>query len=143
MVMKYNMTSLEDQLIDHEGLELSLYKCTGDKWTIGVGRNLDDRGITEDEARYLLKNDIAIVEEELLRNKPSVADLDGVRQRILVDMGFNLGIPTLLKFQNMWTAIEDEDWIEASEQMLDSRWAKQTGRRAIRLADAMKTGEWV
>ena len=141
--MKYNTTSLEDQLIDHEGLELSLYKCTGDKWTIGVGRNLDDRGITEDEARYLLKNDIAIVEEELLRNKPSVADLDGVRQRILVDMGFNLGIPTLLKFQNMWTAIEDEDWIEASEQMLDSRWAKQTGRRAIRLADAMKTGEWV
>lgn len=141
--MKYNMTSLEDQLIDHEGLELSLYKCTGDKWTIGVGRNLDDRGITEDEARYLLKNDIAIVEEELLRNKPSVADLDGVRQRILVDMGFNLGIPTLLKFQNMWTAIEDEDWIEASEQMLDSRWAKQVGRRAIRLADAMKTGEWV
>jgi lysozyme len=143
MVMKYNMTSLEDQLIDHEGLELSLYKCTGDKWTIGVGRNLDDRGITEDEARYLLKNDIAIVEEELLRNKPSVVDLDGVRQRILVDMGFNLGIPTLLKFQNMWTAIEDEDWIEASEQMLDSRWAKQVGRRAIRLADAMKTGEWV
>jgi lysozyme len=143
MVMKYNMTSLEDQLIDHEGLELSLYKCTGDKWTIGVGRNLDDRGITEDEARYLLKNDIAIVEEELLRNKPSVVDLDGVRQRILVDMGFNLGIPTLLKFQNMWTAVEDEDWIEASEQMLDSRWAKQVGRRAIRLADAMKTGEWV
>jgi len=142
-MMKYNMTSLEDQLIDHEGLELSLYKCTGDKWTIGVGRNLDDRGITEDEARYLLKNDIAIVEEELLRNKPSVADLDGVRQRILVDMGFNLGIPTLLKFQNMWTAIEDEDWIEASEQMLDSRWAKQVGRRAIRLADAMRTGEWV
>jgi lysozyme len=141
--MKYNTTSLEDQLIDHEGLELSLYKCTGDKWTIGVGRNLDDRGITEDEARYLLKNDITIVEEELLRNKPSVADLDGVRQRVLVDMGFNLGIPILLKFQNMWTAIEDEDWIEASEQMLDSRWAKQVGRRAIRLADAMKTGEWV
>lgn len=142
-MMKYDMTSLEDQLIDHEGLELSLYKCTGDKWTIGVGRNLDDRGITEDEARYLLKNDIAIVEEELLRVKPSVADLDGVRQRILVDMGFNLGIPTLVKFQNMWTAIEDEDWIEAAEQMLDSRWAKQVGRRAIRLADAMRTGEWV
>lgn len=142
-MMKYDMISLEDQLIDHEGLELSLYKCTGDKWTIGVGRNLDDRGITEDEARYLLKNDIAIVEEELLRVKPSVADLDGVRQRILVDMGFNLGIPTLMKFQNMWTAIEDEDWIEAAEQMLDSRWAKQVGRRAIRLADAMRTGEWV
>ena len=141
--MKYDMTSLEDQLIDHEGLELSLYKCTGDKWTIGVGRNLDDRGITEDEARYLLKNDIAIVEEELLRAKPSVADLDAVRQRVLVDMGFNLGLPILLKFQNMWAAIEDEDWIDAAEQMLDSRWAKQVGRRAARLADAMRSGEWV
>jgi len=143
MVMKYDMTSLEDQLIDHEGLELSLYKCTGDKWTIGVGRNLDDRGITEDEARYLLKNDIAIVEEELLRAKPSVADLDAVRQRVLVDMGFNLGLPILLKFQNMWAAIEDEDWIDAAEQMLDSRWAKQVGRRAARLAEAMRSGEWV
>ena len=143
MVMKYDMTSLEDQLIDHEGLELSLYKCTGDKWTIGVGRNLDDRGITEDEARYLLKNDIAIVEEELLRAKPSVADLDAVRQRVLVDMGFNLGLPILLKFQNMWAAIEDEDWVDAAEQMLDSRWAKQVGRRAARLADAMRSGEWV
>jgi lysozyme len=143
MAMKYDMTSLEDQLIDHEGLELSLYKCTGDKWTIGVGRNLDDRGITEDEARYLLKNDIAIVEEELLRAKPSVADLDAVRQRVLVDMGFNLGLPILLKFQNMWAAIEDEDWIDTAEQMLDSRWAKQVGRRAARLADAMRSGEWV
>jgi lysozyme len=108
-----------------------------------VGRNLDDRGITEDEARYLLKNDIAIVEEELLRAKPSVADLDAVRQRVLVDMGFNLGLPILLKFQNMWAAIEDEDWIDAAEQMLDSRWAKQVGRRAARLAEAMRSGEWV
>ena len=54
--MKYDMTSLENQLIDHEGLELKPYQCTADKLTIGVGRNIEDRGITEDEARYLLKN---------------------------------------------------------------------------------------
>lgn len=141
--MKYDITSLEDQLIDHEGLELKPYRCTAEKLTIGVGRNIEDRGITEDEARYLLKNDIKIVEDELLERKPEVAGLDSVRQRVLVDMGFNIGLPTLMKFQNMWAAIEEEDWEEASAQMMDSRWAKQVGRRAERLSQAMATGEWV
>ena len=141
--MKYDMTSLEDQLIDHEGLELKPYQCTADKLTIGVGRNIEDRGITEDEARYLLKNDIKIVEDELLEKKPVVAGLDAVRQRVLVDMGFNLGIPTLLKFQNMWAAIEEEDFQTAADEAMDSRWAKQVGRRAERLCQAMATGEWV
>ena len=141
--MKYDITSLEDQLIDHEGLELKPYRCTAEKLTIGVGRNIEDRGITEDEARYLLKNDIKIVEDELLEKKPVVAGLDAVRQRVLVDMGFNLGIPTLLKFQNMWTAIEEEDFETAADEAMDSRWAKQVGRRAERLCQAMATGEWV
>ena len=142
-MMKYDMTALEDQLIDHEGLELKPYQCTADKLTIGVGRNIEDRGITEDEARYLLKNDVKIVEDELLEKKPVVAGLDSVRQRVLVDMGFNLGIPTLLKFQNMWAAIEEEDFERAAEEAMDSRWAKQVGRRAERLCQAMATGEWV
>ena len=141
--MKYDITALEDQLIDHEGLELKPYRCTAEKLTIGVGRNIEDRGITEDEARYLLKNDIKIVEDELLEKKPVVAGLDAVRQRVLVDMGFNLGIPTLLKFQNMWAAIEEEDFETAADEAMDSRWAKQVGRRAERLCQAMATGEWV
>ncbi len=140
--MKYDMVSLEDQLITHEGLELKPYQCTADKLTIGVGRNIEDRGITEDEARYLLKNDIKIVEDELLSKKPMVAELDAVRQRVLVDMGFNLGIPTLLKFQNMWLAIEQEDFIQASIEMMDSRWARQVGQRAHKLSEAMRIGEW-
>ncbi len=140
--MKYDMASLENQLITHEGLELKPYQCTADKLTIGVGRNIEDRGITEDEARYLLKNDIKIVEDELLSKKPMVAELDAVRQRVLVDMGFNLGIPTLLKFQNMWLAIEQGDFIQASVEMMDSRWARQVGQRAHRLSEAMRIGEW-
>ena len=141
--MDYNTQDLITQLIDHEGLKLFPYHSTADKLTIGVGRNLEDRGISNDEAAYLLKNDIDIVERELLEAQPLVSMLDPVRQRVLVDMGFNLGTPTLMKFSNMWDAIEDEDWDEASAQMLDSRWAKQVGRRAVRLADAMRTGEWV
>jgi len=141
--MKYDVTALEDQLIDHEGLELKPYHCTADKLTIGVGRNIQDRGITEDEARYLLKNDIKIVEDELLTRQPVVAGLDSVRQRVLVDMGFNLGLPILMKFQNMWSAIEDGDYHEAARQMMDSRWASQVGQRAERLAQAMSSGEWI
>ena len=141
--MKYDINSFENQLIDHEGLELKPYHCTADKLTIGVGRNIQDRGITEDEARYLLKNDIKIVEDELLTRQPVVAGLDSVRQRVLVDMGFNLGLPILMKFQNMWSAIEEEDYHEAARQMMDSRWASQVGRRAERLAQAMSSGEWI
>ena len=141
--MKYDINSFENQQIYHEGLELKPYHCTADKLTIGVGRNIQDRGITEDEARYLLKNDIKIVEDELLTRQPVVAGLDSVRQRVLVDMGFNLGLPILMKFQNMWSAIEEEDYHEAARQMMDSRWASQVGRRAERLAQAMASGEWV
>lgn len=141
--MDYNTDDLVEQLIEHEGMELMPYRCTAEKLTIGVGRNIEDRGISEDEARYLLANDIAIVEEEILKRQPMVATLDSVRQRVLVDMAFNLGMPTLMKFQNMWDAIEEEDWDEAAAQMLDSRWARQVGRRAERLADAMRTGDWV
>ena len=141
--MNYDIKELEDQLIDHEGLELKPYRCTAEKLTIGVGRNIEDRGISEDEARYLLKNDIKIVEDELLAQKPEVAGLDSVRQRVLVDMGFNLGIPTLMKFQKMWAAIEAEDFRLAADEAMDSRWAKQVGRRAERLCQAMATGEWV
>jgi len=141
--MDYNTKDLIKQLIDHEGLKLFPYHCTADKLTIGVGRNLEDRGISEDEAAYLLKNDIEIVERELLEAQPLVSMLDPVRQRVLVDMGFNLGTPTLMKFQKMWDAIEDGDFEEASNQMMQSRWAEQVGRRAERLRDAMLTGEWV
>ena len=141
--MDYNTQDLITQLIDHEGLKLFPYHCTADKLTIGVGRNLEDRGISNDEAAYLLKNDIEIVERELLEAQPLVSMLDPVRQRVLVDMGFNLGTPTLMKFQKMWDAIEDEDWAEAADQMMDSKWARQVGRRAERLCQAMARGEWV
>ena len=63
--MVYDQDAFLDQIILHEGLELTPYKCTAGQLTIGVGRNLDDRGITEDEARFLCKNDIKIVEREL------------------------------------------------------------------------------
>ena len=134
--MKYNTSHFLDKLIAHEGLVLTVYQDTLGIDTIGIGRNLKDRGIsreeldymdipsmaivyehgiTEADARYLAMNDIKIVEDELCRVQPVVNDLD---------------------------AIHEQRFDIASIEMLDSRWAKQVGRRATKLSDAMKKGEF-
>ena len=134
------MDKMIEQLVDHEGLELHPYEDSLGIITIGVGRNLEERGISEDEAFYLLANDIDIIWDELIKQHPIVEDLDDQRQMILLDMAFNMGVPRLGKFKKMWAAIEDGDMIEASKQALDSRWADQVGRRAERLAERLTFG---
>ena len=138
--MKFDMDKMIEQLVDHEGLELHPYEDSLGILTIGVGRNLEERGISEDEAFYLLGNDIEIIWDELIKQHPIVEDLDDQRQMILLDMAFNMGVPRLGKFKKMWAAIEDGDMIEASKQALDSRWAYQVGRRAERLAERLTSG---
>ena len=138
--MKFDMDSLIEQLVDHEGLELHPYEDSLGILTIGVGRNLEERGISEDEAFYLLSNDIEVIWDELIKQHPIVEDLDDQRQMILLDMAFNMGVLRLGKFKKMWAAIEDGDMNEASKQALDSRWADQVGRRAERLAERLISG---
>ena len=138
--MKFDMDKMIEQLVDHEGLELHPYEDSLGIITIGVGRNLEERGISEDEAFYLLGNDIEIIWDELIKQHPIVEDLDDQRQMILLDMAFNMGVPRLGKFKKMWAAIENGDMIEASKQALDSRWADQVGRRAERLAERLTSG---
>jgi len=161
--MKYNRDDLIEKLIQHEGLRLQVYEDSLGIATIGIGRNLEDRGITPEEldwmdipnmaivhtmgiteadAMYLAQNDVQIVEEELLRAHPCVDRLDAVRQLVLVDMAFNLGVPRLCKFKKMWAAVEAEDFPTAAKEMLDSRWANQVKSRATKLAHAMHHGEF-
>ena len=160
--MKYDKSKLIEKLIVHEGLRLQVYKDTLGIDTIGIGRNLEDRGIskeeldeldiptidhiyeygiTEADAMALAENDVQIVEEELLRAHPCVDRLDSVRQLILVDMAFNMGVPRLCKFKKMWCAIHENKFDVAAKEMLDSRWANQVKSRATKLAHAMHTGE--
>ena len=133
-----DIEALKNQLILHEGLKLEPYECTAGKLTIGVGRNIEDIGITEDEARYLLDNDILRVCDELDRNLPWWRDLSDARQRVLVDMVFNLGISRFMQFQNTIAAIESGDYETAASEMLDSRWADQVGNRAKTLSRMMR-----
>ena len=136
-----DVEKLKDQLILHEGLELKSYQCSAGYLTIGVGRNVEELGITEDEARYLLDNDILRVTKELDSAMPWWRNLSEVRQRVVVDMVFNLGLSRFLNFKNAINAMQEEDWDEAAAQMLDSRWADQVGQRAHRLAKAMVEDE--
>lgn len=159
--MNYNRGALIDQLILHEGMVLKVYQDHLGIDTVGVGRNLIDRGITDGElafmnvlrsdiyeqgiteanARFLLANDIDIVEEELLNAHRCIEWLDDVRIRVVLDMAFNMGVPRLCKFKKMWGHIHEKAYPAASLEMLDSRWAGQVGQRATRLSEAMRTGE--
>jgi lysozyme len=132
--------SIMEQLIMHEGLKLRPYKCSAGKLTIGIGRNIEDRGITKEEAIYLAKNDIQGVEQALALNH-WYATLDPIRQKVIIDMAFNMGINGLLKFKKMILAIERRDFVKAADEMLDSLWAEQVGVRAKRLAEMMRNGE--
>ena len=161
--MKYDSDELVKMIAIHEGIVLNVYQDHLGINTVGIGRNLDDRGITDgellfmnktiddiydngltqEEAYYLCMNDIAIVEKELLASKPIVNRLNAVRQMILIDMAFNMGVPRLMQFKNMWLAIEKVNYLLACEEMIDSRWAGQVGSRAMKLSVAMKNGEWI
>ena len=136
-----NLQRLWEQLVHHEGLRLKPYRCSAGKLTIGVGRNLEDVGLTEEEALLLLGNDISRVITELDQNIPAFSSLDEIRKRVLVDMGFNLGINRLMKFRRMLAALEAGDWSQTAVEMMDSRWARQVGSRAERLKLMMETGE--
>ena len=136
-----NLQRMRDQLVRHEGLRLKPYRCSAGKLTIGVGRNIEDVGITEEEAMAMLSNDISRVIGELDRRVPAFANLNEVRRRVLIDMGFNLGIGRLMKFRRMLAALEAENYARAAVEMMDSRWARQVDNRAVRLKRMMETGE--
>ena len=132
--------TIEQRIARHEGLRLTPYRCTAGKLTIGVGRNLEDRGISNTEALYLLKNDIDHYTGQVLANLPWASSLDQTRFEVLVEMAFNLGIAGLLGFKQTLAAIKAGHYDQAAIQMLDSRWAKQVGKRADELAAMMRQG---
>ena len=133
---------LIDMLVLHEGKRHHVYECSSGKLTVGVGRNLEDLGLSDGEIDFLLRNDLVRVQGELLHSVPCFSKLSETRQNVLIDMCFNLGISRFLQFKMMLTALEIGDYIEAAAEMLDSRWAKQVGERANRLAKMMATDEW-
>lgn len=132
------MYDLKKQLIRHEGVRKKPYRCTAGKLTIGVGRNIEDNGLRDDEIDLMLDNDIAECKKLLQANIKGWLAFHQERQNVLINMCFNLGLPRLLKFKKMLKAMEEFNWNKAAVEMLDSRWAVQVGSRAIELADIMR-----
>lgn len=134
------MTDYKTTLIADEGLRLKPYKCTGDKLTIGIGRNLEDKGISVAEAHFMLDNDIKDAKDAARRLVRSFDVLSDDRKIVLVSMVFQMGERGVSKFRNMIKCIEMQSFDIAASEMLDSIWARQTYARAKRLSEMMRNG---
>jgi lysozyme len=131
------------QLLRDEEMRLFPYRDSVGKLTIGVGRNLDDSGISPEEAETLLHNDVAKVQEKLTAALPWFSNLNDARQGVLINLGFNIGLAGLFAFHNTLSLLESSDWPGAATELLNSKWATQVGARATRLAEQLRIGNWV
>ncbi len=135
-----NTNAVRDALIRDEGVRLKVYQDSLGIPTIGVGRNLQDRGITKPEAMLMLDNDIAECVNDLAASFPWFSSLDEVRQHVVLNMLFQLGPSRFRGFKKMLDAIARQDYAAASDAMRFSKWADQVPNRANRLIEEMRSG---
>tara|TARA_R110000803_G_scaffold61958_1_gene122061 strand:+ start:828 stop:1253 length:426 start_codon:yes stop_codon:yes gene_type:complete len=137
------MDELIKMLKRHEGVETHAYKCTANKTTVGVGRNIQKDsglGLSGEEIDFLLSNDIIRCMKELKSEYTWFSDLDEVRSAAIVDCFFCLGATRFRGFKRMILCLEKADYSGASIEILDSKFAKQTKGRALELSEMIKTG---
>lgn len=143
--MRPKINNIEEQLREDEGERLTAYKDSEGYLTIGIGVLIDERkggGITKAESSYLFNNRLNATRDKLKIKFPHFVYLDEVRQGILLNMSYQMGVDGLLAFKKMLAAVEAHNWYEAARQMKDSTWYRQTPNRAERLIKQMQTGEW-
>jgi lysozyme len=126
----------------YEGLSVLPYQCPTGHLTIGYGHNLE-LGISKEVADVLLQQDMQSAQQAVAKRFAWWAQLNEVRQFVLVDMCFNMGLAKLCTFKKMVAALRRADYTAAASEMLNSRWAVQVGHRAQELAAMMKTGEYI
>jgi lysozyme len=127
--------AIVEMLKRDEGLRLKLYRDHDRNWTIGYGRNITARGLSESEALYLLQNDIAACQGDLDAHLPWWRLLSAPRQMAMLSLCYNLGIFGLKDFKAALRAMEAGKYKDAARQFLHSKWAKQVGHRARRITD--------
>jgi lysozyme len=145
---------LRKLLIRHEDLRQKPYlDCCGKYWrlcscrekgrlTIGVGRNLDDNGVSFEEAIALLENDVVKAHEYAEKHFPWYKSLTPARKAVIISMIFNMGMGGILSFKKFLGDMIAQDYVCAAAELRDSKWATQVGERAEELADLMERGEW-
>jgi lysozyme len=135
-----NKLQLRNWIKAHEGYDDHPYICTAGKLTIGYGRNLQDNGISQDEADLMLDNDMKRAEKDLLGFSWYITAPSGVKDA-LFNMSFNMGLTRLLGFKRMIAALIDKDYTKAAIEALDSKWATQVGQRAKDVALMIREGK--
>jgi lysozyme len=137
-----DLDKLQQSIELHEGLRLLPYVDTTGHITIGYGRNLTDKGISNAEASDLLSSDIQDIIEEIRKEPwwPNVATNDA-RSRACVEMVFNLGLSGFRSFTNAIGLLEADDFDGAAEAFMESKWALQVGYRAKVLTQMIATGD--
>ena len=135
-----DLRKLKSMLVRHEALKLKPYICPAGKLTIGIGRNLEDKGISFEEADFMLDNDIHDALRYLRDIFPGFDAFAEGRQDALIDMAFNLGRQGFEGFKKTIAFIKAGEWEAASMEMLDSKWAAQVGDRATELSGMIKRG---
>ena len=141
-----NLERLLESVKKHEGYRNKVYLDTLGKRTVGVGHLCvedfweDDKEYDESFLMDILQKDLqeAIRGAKELMEEHGCADVDERAEEILIEMVFQLGRTGVSKFRNMWKALSEHNYVGASFEMLDSRWAKQTPNRAKNMADQMK-----
>ena len=138
------MSELTEMLRQHEGVRDTVYLCSAGYETIGVGRNIseDGLGLSDDEINYLLNNDIKRVREELTEEYYWFAGLNDARQDAMIDLSFNLGQTRLRGFVKALEAMSREEFENAADEFMDSKWSEQVGDRAVEVTEIIRTGEY-
>lgn len=142
---------LERELVRDEGWRSKPYKCTAGHWTIGVGHKMHPgelvgviRNIEWSSTQIFeaLEQDIQIAIRgcEMIFGRGKFERMTDVRQRALANMVFQMGTHGVMGFKRMVAAIFKDDWLQASIEALDSKWAAQTPIRARRVAEMLRTG---
>lgn len=128
------------QLLVDEGVRTKPYRDTVGALTIGCGRNLDAKGLSQSEIDLMLENDVNDAEYDARELFPTFDQLTDNRKAVLINMAFNLGRDRLGKFRKLIKAVTSEDFAAAYVEMVTSLWADQVKQRAVRLAKIMKDG---
>jgi lysozyme len=147
-----NLIRLVDQLKRHEGFRSTLYKCPAGHLTIGYGHNCDahqdsskfkDRIISETEAENLLLSDLSDTQKDCVKNIRSFNSLSEIQQAVLLNMTFNMGIGTILLFKSFLKNLSAGFKKGIAQEMINSTWCSQVGKRATELVYMILTDEFI
>ena len=141
MSIEISLTEILNSLKAEEGFRARGYRCSAGHLTIGYGRNIDESGlgVTEQEASYLLKNDVVRTVEELQRRYIWFDSIPKKQREVLVELCFQLGLSRLSQFKKMLQNFEEGNYYAAADELLDSKFAReQVPARADRLANKLR-----